>query len=107
MCAGDLFSIIIQYNKINVVFDFGVKSIVIICSLILLSQSEIDLNTGRPLDNISAEALPILSGLGCDATKVSEIIDSKNKGVYDAIQQGLDKANQEAVSHAQKVVYSK
>lgn len=62
-----------------------------------------NVNTGQPLDDISAESLPVIAALGCDATKVSEIIASKNKAVYDAIQKGIDESNKEAISNAQKV----
>ena len=62
-----------------------------------------DINTGQPLDSISPEAKPLIAQLGSKANTISDIVDSKDKFVYDAIQQGLDKANEEAISNAQKV----
>ena len=62
-----------------------------------------NINTGQPLDTISPEAVPVLASLGCTVNRVSQIIDSKDKTVYDAIENALQKANQEAISNAQKV----
>lgn len=66
-------------------------------------QCDMNLNTGQPMDTVSPEALPVLAGLGSKATKISEIIETKDKAVYDAIENALKKANEEAISHAQKV----
>jgi len=41
--------------------------------------------------------------LGSKATKVSEIISSKDKAIYAAIQKGISAVNEGAVSNAQKV----
>lgn len=62
-----------------------------------------NLNTGQPMDTVSPEALPVLADLNCKATTISEIIQSKDKAVYDAIEIAIKKANEAAISNAQKV----
>ena len=62
-----------------------------------------DPDTGEPLDELAPAAQECLEELGCSCTKVSEVLQSKNSAVYAAIQEGLDKANKEAISNAQRV----
>ena len=62
-----------------------------------------DINTGCSLDTVSEETLPVLAALGCTATLVSEIISSKDAAVYKAIEESIEKANEEAISNSQKV----
>lgn len=44
-----------------------------------------------------------LSSLNCNFTKVSEVVANKPKEVFEAIQKGIDRANKNAISNAQKV----
>ena len=63
----------------------------------------VDPSTGMPTDNLDPSAIQIISSLGSSSTKVSEIIICQDRAVFAAIQQGIDKANEEAGSHPQKV----
>lgn len=66
-------------------------------------QCVVDAETGEPKDDLSPEALEFCQKLGSNATKVSEIISSKDKAIYSAIQKGISAVNEGAVSNAQKV----
>ena len=59
--------------------------------------------TGETSDDILPQIAPALKQAGCQLKKVSEIAEQKPEGVMKAIQRGLDKANEHAPSHAQKV----
>ena len=62
-----------------------------------------DPNTGVPSDELDPVAVKLVSSLGSSATKVSQVIETQDKAVYTAIQEGIDKANEEAISNAAKV----
>ena len=62
-----------------------------------------DPNTGIPSDDLDPAAVKLISALGSTATKVSQVIETRDKAVYAAIQEGIDKANQEAISNPTKV----
>ncbi len=66
-------------------------------------QAESDLETGEPLDKLSSGAKQLLESLGSKSTKVSEVIETHDSAVYTAIQDGLERANRQAISNAQKV----
>ncbi|NXL72992.1 ACBG2 ligase, partial [Leptocoma aspasia] len=72
-------------------------------SMLLTLKSVVDAETGEPRDDLAPEALEFCQKLGSKATKVSEIISSKDKAVYAAIQKGISAVNEGAVSNAQKV----
>ena len=62
-----------------------------------------NLDTGEPTDEVLPQATAALEALGCTLTKPSEIAQQKVEAVYKKIQEGLDKANEKAVSNAQRV----
>lgn len=66
-------------------------------------QCNIDVETGEPGDDLTPEAIEYCQKLGSKATKVSEIISSKDKAIYGAIQKGISAVNEGAISNAQKV----
>lgn len=72
-------------------------------AMLLTLKCVVDAETGEPGDELSAEALEFCQKLGSKATKVSEIISSKDKAIYAAIQKGISAVNEGAVSNAQKV----
>ncbi|NWT21288.1 ACBG2 ligase, partial [Vireo altiloquus] len=72
-------------------------------AMLLTLKCVVDAETGEPGDDLTAEALEFCQKLGSKATKVSEIISSKDKAVYAAIQKGISGVNEGAVSNAQKV----
>lgn len=62
-----------------------------------------DSETGEPEDDLSPEAIDYFRQLGSKATKVSAVIEGKDKAVYAAIQKGISAVNERAVSNAQKI----
>ena len=64
-------------------------------------QVEVNQDTMEPLDNFLPDAVNWCKSVGSDATTVSEALQDKK--VLIAIQAGIDKANEKAVSRAAKV----
>ena len=62
-----------------------------------------DANTGEPLDTLAPLAKAAIEQLGSRCTTVSSVIESKDRAVFTAIAEGLERANKHAVSNAQKV----
>lgn len=71
--------------------------------LCLLVQCEMDPETGEPTDTLAPLAKNMIESLGSRCTTVSSVIDSKDRAVFTAITEGLERANQEATSNAQRV----
>ncbi|KAM8885391.1 long-chain-fatty-acid--CoA ligase ACSBG2-like isoform 2-T2 [Spinachia spinachia] len=71
-------------------------------SMLLTLKCVVD-DTGEPTDELGPEALLFCTRHDVAATKVSEIIASKEPAVYKAVQEGVDRANARATSNAQKV----
>ena len=69
----------------------------------LCVQSVVDLDTGEPQDELLPEAKTLIAKLGSSCTKVSEIVSSKDEKVYSEITAGLERANRNAISNAQRV----
>ncbi|XP_040393107.1 long-chain-fatty-acid--CoA ligase ACSBG2 isoform X5 [Cygnus olor] len=72
-------------------------------AMLLTLKCNIDVESGEPGDDLTPEAIEFCQKLGSKATKVSEIISSKDKAIYAAIQKGISAVNERAVSNAQKV----
>ncbi|XP_065714332.2 long-chain-fatty-acid--CoA ligase ACSBG2 isoform X3 [Patagioenas fasciata] len=72
-------------------------------AMLLTLKCNVNVETGEPGDDLTPEAVEYCQKLGSKATKVSEIISSKDKAVYAAIQKGISAVNERAVSNAQKV----
>ena len=62
-----------------------------------------DPQTGKPLDTLTPAALAQISQLGSHCTRASEIVRLKDEVVYDAIQRGIDRANE--VVHFKQVSF--
>lgn len=62
-----------------------------------------DLDILEPLDKLTPEAIQFCREVGSKATTITEIVGQKDKAVYRAIQEGIDKVNSEAVSNAQRI----
>lgn len=60
-------------------------------------------DNGDPTDELSPEVLDFCQLHGITATKVSEVIASKEPAVYKAILEGMEAINARATSNAQKV----
>lgn len=63
-----------------------------------------DQDTGEPLDTLTPLAKAAIEQLGSRCTTVSGVIDSKDRAVFSAISEGLERANKHAISNAQKVL---
>eukprot|EP00076_Gallus_gallus_P030673 XP_015155300.1 long-chain-fatty-acid--CoA ligase ACSBG2 isoform X1 [Gallus gallus] len=72
-------------------------------AMLLTLKCIINTESGEPGDDLTAEAIEYCQKLGSKATKVSEIISSKDKAVYAAIQAAVSEVNKRAVSNAQKI----
>lgn len=66
-------------------------------------QCVMDVDTGEPKDELLPQVATALKALGCNLTKPSEIAKLRDYKVLQRIREGLDKANANAVSSAQKV----
>ena len=62
-----------------------------------------DPDTAEPLDTLAPLAQQAIEALGSRCTTVSGVIDSKDRAVFSAITEGLERANKHATSNAQKV----
>lgn len=71
--------------------------------MIVCQQTETDPDTGDPMDMLTPVAKQHMEQLGSPCTRASEVIETKDPRVYLAIQDGIKRANQQAVSNAQRV----
>ena len=62
-----------------------------------------DQDSGEPLDQLSDHALHMLRSVKSKSTTVTQVLETKDEAIYNDIQAGLDRANQKAISNAQKV----
>lgn len=62
-----------------------------------------DTETMEPTEELSPEAVEFCKQLGSQATTMSDIIGGKDKEVYRAVQEGIDRVNSAAVSNAQRI----
>ncbi|XP_029439096.1 long-chain-fatty-acid--CoA ligase ACSBG2-like isoform X2 [Rhinatrema bivittatum] len=72
-------------------------------SMLLTLKCNTDGETGEPQDELTPEAVKLCQQLGSRATRVSDVIGSKDPAVYKAIQEGVERVNRRAVSNAQRV----
>lgn len=66
-------------------------------------QTESDPDTGDPMDTLTTVAIQHLERLGSGCTRASEVLESKDPKIYLAIQEGIKRANQHAISNAGRV----
>ncbi|XP_026731627.1 long-chain-fatty-acid--CoA ligase ACSBG2-like isoform X2 [Trichoplusia ni] len=72
-------------------------------SILLTLKSKVNSETGDPLDDLESETCKWVASLGSTATKVSQIVSTKDPLIYKAIEEGLARANKHAISNAQKI----
>ncbi|XP_054836873.1 long-chain-fatty-acid--CoA ligase ACSBG2 isoform X2 [Eublepharis macularius] len=72
-------------------------------SMLLTLKCNVNSETGDPEDDLTPDAIEFCRKLGSKASKVSQIITSKDPAVYSAIQKGITAVNDRAVSNAQKI----
>uniref|UniRef100_A0A673CQW9 Long-chain-fatty-acid--CoA ligase ACSBG1 n=1 Tax=Sphaeramia orbicularis TaxID=375764 RepID=A0A673CQW9_9TELE len=72
-------------------------------SMLLTLKCCSDMETMEPTEDLSLEAVEFCRQLGSQTTKVSDIVEGKDKEVYQAIQEGIDRVNSTATSNAQRI----
>lgn len=73
-------------------------------SLLVTLKTDVDVNTGTPLDALTNEVKAWLKQLGCPATTVTEVLKAgPDPKLLKAIQEGIDHVNKQATSNAQKI----
>ena len=69
-------------------------------------QCVINLDTGEATDDLQPQVIKMFQQLGSNCTTVSQVIESEDKAVFKAIQDGIDTYNTKyLISNAQKVKY--
>nr|XP_022331343.1 long-chain-fatty-acid--CoA ligase ACSBG2-like isoform X2 [Crassostrea virginica] len=72
-------------------------------SMLITLKVDVNPDNLEPTDNLTPLTVDWVKAQGSTSTKVSDILDNKDALVLKAIQQGIDKANERAISRAQKV----
>lgn len=73
-------------------------------SLLVTLQTEVDADTGSPLDTLTPAVKKWLSDLGCPADTVTEVLKAgPDDRLITAINEGMDRVNQQATSNAQRI----
>ncbi|XP_078530567.1 long-chain-fatty-acid--CoA ligase ACSBG2-like [Lissotriton helveticus] len=72
-------------------------------SMLITLKCTTDLKTLKPADDLTPDAINFCQQLGSRATRVSDVVKSKDPVIYKAIQEGIDLVNQRAASNAQRV----
>lgn len=73
-------------------------------SILLTFKTEVDAETGTPLDTLLPAVQQWLSSLGCPAKTVTEILKAgPDSRLMDALKDGIDRVNQQATSNAQRI----
>lgn len=76
-------------------------------SILVTLKTEVDSTTFEPMDRLCPTVIQWCRTLGSQLTSVSEVIAKVKSGesdpIFDAIQVGIDRANQKAVSRAQTI----
>ncbi|XP_061172776.1 long-chain-fatty-acid--CoA ligase ACSBG2-like isoform X1 [Saccostrea echinata] len=72
-------------------------------SMLITLKVDVNPDTLEPTDNLTALTVDWVKAQGSDSTKVSDILNNKDAVILRAIQQGIDKANERAISRAQKI----
>lgn len=72
-------------------------------SILLTLKTEMNLDTGEPLEELAPVTKQWCRRLGCKANTVKDVLTGPNEQVMAAIQKGIDEANAKAISNAQRV----
>lgn len=74
-------------------------------SMLLTLKCTLDPDTSDPTDNLTEKAVEFCQRVGSDASTVSDIVGKKDQAVYQAIEEGIQRVNQNAAArphHIQK-----
>lgn len=66
-------------------------------------QSDVDPENGEPLDTLTSTTKSWAESIGSKATKVSEVISTKDSAIYKKIEEAMKRVNEHVTSNAQKV----
>ncbi|TMS20272.1 Long-chain-fatty-acid--CoA ligase ACSBG2 [Larimichthys crocea] len=72
-------------------------------SMLLTIKSQVHAETGDPEDELTPEAVELCRKLGSNATRVSEIAGGRDRVIHTAIQEGINRVNEKAISNAQRI----
>ncbi|XP_053128902.1 long-chain-fatty-acid--CoA ligase ACSBG1 isoform X2 [Hemicordylus capensis] len=72
-------------------------------SMLLTLKCLVDPETSEPTDSLTQEAREFCQKVGSRATKVSEVVRTRDPVVYQAIQEGIDRANIHTAANAHHV----
>ncbi|XP_032089213.1 long-chain-fatty-acid--CoA ligase ACSBG1-like [Thamnophis elegans] len=72
-------------------------------SMLLTLKSSVDPDTSEPTDCLTQEARDFCQKAGSKATRVSEIVQSRDRAIYRAVQDGIDRVNRRSASNPQRI----
>lgn len=72
-------------------------------SNIFTLQCQVNPDSGEPQDELSSEAVEFCKKLGSNATRVSDIAGGRDRVINAAIQEGINRVNENATSNAQRI----
>ncbi|XP_069482860.1 long-chain-fatty-acid--CoA ligase ACSBG2-like isoform X2 [Ambystoma mexicanum] len=67
-------------------------------SMLLTLKCTVDGDTEEPQDDLTPEAIQFCQQLGSSATRVSEVVRSKDPAIYKAIEKGMQRVNEKALA---------
>uniref|UniRef100_A0A6Q2XAR8 Long-chain-fatty-acid--CoA ligase ACSBG2 n=1 Tax=Esox lucius TaxID=8010 RepID=A0A6Q2XAR8_ESOLU len=70
-------------------------------AMLLTIKCQVNGDTGAPEDELTPEAIELCRKLGSSATRVSEIAGGRDRVIHAAIQDGINRVNENATSNAQ------
>ncbi|CAB1331382.1 unnamed protein product, partial [Coregonus sp. 'balchen'] len=72
-------------------------------AMLLTIKCQVNGDTGAPEDELTPEAVELCQKLGSNATRVSEIAGGRDRVIHAAIQEGINRVNENATSNAQRI----
>uniref|UniRef100_A0A8C6VTW0 Long-chain-fatty-acid--CoA ligase ACSBG1 n=1 Tax=Naja naja TaxID=35670 RepID=A0A8C6VTW0_NAJNA len=72
-------------------------------SMLLTLKCSVDPDTSEPTDCLTQEAREFCQKAGSKATQVSEIVQSRDRAVYRAVQDGIERVNGRSASNPQRI----
>lgn len=72
-------------------------------SVLLTLRTTVDMETMLPTEKLNPTAIAWCHSVGSSATTLSDILNKRDEKVLKALQAGIDRANERAISRAQKI----
>ncbi|PSN55904.1 Long-chain-fatty-acid--CoA ligase ACSBG2, partial [Blattella germanica] len=72
-------------------------------TVLLTMKTEVNIQTGEPLDELTSDTKEWCKAVGCEVNTVKDIMSGPKEKIMAAIQKGINEANARAMSNAQKV----